>query len=78
MKKLLALALLLGGCATTNTYWGEPELTPFVDANPRDTYECVQSSRQQLGMFELRQSVKRDAQNLYVLCMKSRGYREAR
>jgi hypothetical protein len=74
----IALALILVGCATTDTFWAKPDLTPATKADmsrrDQDVYDCVRESRQKLGFGELQSSVERNAQRLYVLCMRARGY----
>ena len=70
--------LLMAGCATTDTFWAKPELTPATKADMsrhgQDVYDCVRESRQKLGFGELQSSVERNAQRLYVLCMRARSY----
>jgi hypothetical protein len=72
------LLLLVSACATTETYWGDPAKTPAKKADmsryDQDAYDCVRESKQKLGFGELASSIKRDAQRLYVLCMRARGY----
>ena len=74
----LILILLFTGCASTDTYWGRPELSPATKADMsrhgQDVYDCVRESRQKLGFGELQSSVERNAQRLYVLCMRARSY----
>lgn len=72
-KLFLALVVLLTtGCTSTVSYWGDPAKSPYV-ADPKDEYECVRDSKQNLGGFELQSTVIRDAQRLYDLCIKGRG-----
>ena len=72
------LALLLAGCATTDTFWGRPELSLATKADMsrvrHDEYECVRESRQRMGPDDLQSRVERAAQRLYALCMRGRGY----
>jgi hypothetical protein len=69
---LLGTALMLSGCTSTVSYWGDPAKSPYF-ADPKDEYECVRDSKQNLGGFELQSTVIRDAQRLYDLCVKGRG-----
>lgn len=81
MAKLIVLVvfpLLLAGCATTETFWADPKRTAAVKTDmsryDQDVYDCVRESKQKLGFGELQSSIERDAQRLYVLCMRARSY----
>jgi len=69
---------LFTGCASTDAYWGRPELSPATKADMsnirQDEYACVKESRQQMGFNDFQSRVERDAQRLYVLCMRACGY----
>ena len=75
-RRLLVAGLVVAGCATTDTFWAKPELTPATKADMsrhgQDAYDCVREST--LGSGELQSSVQHNAQRWYVLCMKARGY----
>jgi hypothetical protein len=76
--RILVAVLAFAGCATTDTFWAKPELTPATKADMsrygQDAYDCVRESKQTLGSGELQSSVQHNAQRWYVLCMKARGY----
>jgi len=75
---VVSTILLFVGCATTDTFWGDPDrsiaMKPDMTRLHQDQYDCVKESRQGLGFGELQSSVQRSAQRLYVLCMRARGY----
>ena len=72
------VALLLVGCATKTTFWGDPDRSPGTKADMRnyvrDSYECVRESEQEIRLGQLPSSRQRDAQLLYERCMTARGY----
>jgi hypothetical protein len=76
-RRLLVAGLVVAGCATTDTFWAKPELTPATKADMsrygQDVHDCVPESKQTLGSGELQSSVQHNAQRWYVLCMKARG-----
>jgi hypothetical protein len=75
---LLLAALVPAGCTASNTRWGDPDRSPATKGDMsrygQDSYECVRESTQEIGFGELASSTQRDAQRLYELCMKARGY----
>jgi len=72
------VALLLVGCTTKTTLWGDPDRSPGTKADMRsyvqDSYECVRESEQEIRLGQLPSSRQRDAQLLYERCMTARGY----
>ena len=76
--RILVVVLVFAGCATADTFWAKPELTPATKADMsrhgQDAYDCVRESKQTLGPGDLPSSVADNAQRWYVLCMKARGY----
>lgn len=86
MKKLLRvvmMAMVISGCATTPMVWYKTGVTQ--QEFKRDNYECTQQSRTQwsgggsgligLGMIAGSQmSAQSQANQLYRMCMDSKGY----
>src|SRR5262249_38072938 len=79
MRRILlpGLVAVLNGCAA-GSYWGDPAQTPATKADmatyQQDAFECVKQSKQNRGFGEFGHVVARDAQRLYVFCMRARGY----
>lgn len=75
---LWIVGLLLGGCTTANTRWGDPGAVTATKADmakhEQDSYQCYRESKQDIGFGEFASSTQRDAQRLYNLCMRGRGY----
>ena len=49
-------------------------MKPDMSTAAADSYACVRESRQEIGFGERASTVQRDAQRLYVTCMRARGY----
>ncbi len=78
MKKILlmlAVVMLLGGCATTPKVWTKQGVTQ--EEFKQDNNECVRQSRASWSGGESdeigRASAKLQANKLYKMCMESKG-----
>jgi hypothetical protein len=75
---LLLVLLLAGGCTTARFVRGDPERSPATKADMKnfvqDSYQCGSESEQELRLGDLPWFRERDAQRLYEMCMKARGY----
>ncbi len=76
--RYLIVALLLAGCTTANTRWADPAAVTVtkddMSKHEADSYACYRESKQDIGFGEFASSTQRDAQRLYNLCMRGRGY----
>ena len=79
MKKILlmlAVVMLLGGCATTPKVWTKQGATQ--EEFKQDNNECARQSRASWSGGESdefgRASAKLQANKLYKMCMESKGY----
>lgn len=75
----VVLALLLtGSCTTSTAVRGDPERSPATKADMKnyvqDSYHCGRESEQEIHLGQLPWSREREAQRLYEMCMRARGY----
>ncbi len=73
---MLAVVMLLGGCASTKKVWTKQDITQ--EEFKRDNDECVRQSRVSWSGGESdeigRASARLQANKLYKECMESKGY----